>query len=150
GKAPRRVLDTGPIERAEAIGLVGGPEMSVLASQRARPTTIVPLAMPTWRNELVAWTRSGIIDRFPLVPAILHLARSLQLTDERTPALTLCYGAHLCGAPGVPPDALAEVLGRRWPDEVRGAGRLAATGVLVFTADWISLAPAYCRMLDAL
>ena len=50
----------------------------------------------------------------------------------------------------MPRDALAEVLGGRWPDEVGGAGRLAATGVLVFTADWIALAPAHRRMLDEL
>jgi hypothetical protein len=150
GTTPLRVLDTGPIERAEAIGLVGGTETSVLVSQQGRPTTLVPLAMPTWRNELVAWTRSGVVESFPLVPAIAQLARRLELADALSPALTLCYGAYLCGAPGVPPDDLAEVLGRRWPDEIRGAGRLAATGVLVFTNDWISLAPAHCRMLDEL
>ena len=59
----------------------------------------------------------------------------MTLPDALTPALTLCYGAHLCGALGIPPDALADVLGGRWPDEVRGAGQLAATGGLVFGAD---------------
>lgn len=64
---------------------------------------VVPLAMPTWRNELVAWTRSGTVDRFPGAPAIAQLARRLQLDDALTPALTLWYGAYLCGAPGAPP-----------------------------------------------
>lgn len=150
GTSPLRSLDTGPIDHPDAIGLVGGIEIGVLVSQEGRPTTFVPLAMPTWRNELVAWTRSGVVDRVPLVPAILELSRRLELEDALTPAITLCYGAHLCGAPGVPPADLAEVLGQRWPDEVNGAGLLAATGLLVFTDEWISLAPAQCRMLDEL
>ncbi len=150
GATAGRVLDTRPVTRADAIGLRGGVEPHVVACEHARPTAVVPLALPTWREELVAWTRSGVVDRVPVVPAIVQLGRRLALPDALTPALTLCYGAYLCGAPGVPPDALAEVLGGRWPDEARGRGRLAATGGLVFGADWIALAPAHRRMLDEL
>lgn len=148
--SPPRVLEPGPIDRAEAIGIVGSIDLSVLVSQHGMPTIVVPLGMPTWRNELVAWTRSGIVDRIPLVPAIAQLAKHLELPEALIPALTLCYGAHLCGATGVPPDELAEVLGGRWPDEVRGAGRLAATRVLEFADHAIAMAPAYRQVLDEL
>lgn len=150
GTYPLRAIDTGPIDHADAIGLVGGIDLSVLVSQHTRPTIVVPLGMPTWRNELVAWTRSGIVDRIPLVPAIAQLAKHLDLPEALTPALTLCYGAHLCGATGVPPDDLADVLGGHWPEEVRGAGRLAATRVLEFADHGIAMASAYRQVLDEL
>jgi hypothetical protein len=150
GKAAPRTLFTDPVEHPDAIAFVGGTETFVLVAQAQRPTQCVPLAAPTWRNELVAWTRSGVVESYPVVPAIAELAKQLELEEELVPAITLCYGAHLCGAPGVPPDPLADVLGGRWPDEVSGAGFLADTGLLVFTDDWITLAPTYCRQLDDL
>lgn len=147
GAQPVRPL---PFDHAEALGLVLGVEPGVIATREQRSTLVVPLAMPTWRDELVAWTRSGVVDRIPLVPALERLVKRLDLDEGLLPAVTLCYGAYLCGAPGVPPDELAEMLSGVWPDEVSGQGLLAATGILVFTPDWISLAPAYCQVLDEL
>ena len=143
---PPRALDTGSVECAESVALI--VDAGIVVAQAQRPIQFVPFEVPTWRHELVAWTRSGIVERFPLVPAIADIAHRLGLEVDLVPAITLCYGAHLCGAPGVPAAALADVLGERWPDEVSGTGLLARTGVLVFADGWISLAPAYCAALD--
>lgn len=142
---------TASVARADAIAFVGGFEAPrVLVAEIGRPVATVSLAPPpppAWRDELAAWTRSGGVDRVPAVAAIEDLARSLGVPDELAPAVTLCYGAHLCGT-GVAPAAIAGLLGR-W-DEALGAGRLAASGVLVFADSRVALAPAIARTLDAL
>lgn len=145
---PPRVLDTGSVVRAESCALI--VDAGLVVAETQRPTQFVPFQIPTWRNELVAWVRSGVVERYPIVPAILALANELGLDVALVPAITLCYGAALCGARGVPAPALDEILGGRWPDEVRGDGRLAKTGLLVFADGWISLAPAYRAELDRL
>lgn len=139
-------LDTGSVVRAESAALI--VSAGILVAEAQRPIQFVPFEIPTWRHEVVAWTRSGIVERYPLVPKIAEIAHQLGLEVELIPAITLCYGAHLCRAPGVPAEALAEILGERWPDEVSGAGLLAKTGLLVFADGWISLAPTYCAALD--
>ncbi|MDX2093360.1 MAG: hypothetical protein SFX73_36285 [Kofleriaceae bacterium] len=145
GKAAPRTL---AVAHADALALVVGTETYVLVGRTQHPTQCLSLAPSTWRDELIAWTRSGVVENYPVIAAIAELANQLELEEELVPAITLCYGAYLCGAPGVPPHDLAEVLGGRWPDEVRGAGFLAESGLLRFTPEWISLAPAYCRKLD--
>ena len=143
---PPVALDTGSVVRAESVALVVNAGMLVAEAQR--PIQFVPFEIPTWRHELIAWTRSGIVEKFPLVPAIAEIAHRLGLEVDLLPAITLCYGAYLCRAPGVPADELAEILGGRWPDEARGEGLLAQTGVLVYADGWVSIAPAYCAALD--
>jgi hypothetical protein len=146
-----RTLETAPVERPEAIALTRAGDWHVVACAAGAPAILVPLtrrAEPMWREQLVKWTRSGIVDIVPVVPAIEQLARALALPDPLVPALVLCYGAHLCRAPGVPPDELDELLARRWPDEVAGTGRLARSGALVYREGWIALAPEHCRTLD--
>jgi hypothetical protein len=139
-------LDTGSVTFAESAALI--LDAGMLVGQEQAPIQFVPFEIPTWRNELVAWTRSGIVDRFPLVPAIEQIVQRLGLVADFIPAITLCYGAYLCGAPGVPAAELSEMLGDRWPDEVRGVGQLAKTGVLEYADGWISLAPTYRAALD--
>lgn len=144
---PVRMVDTGPADRIDDISLLVGFETYVVIGQQQTPTQCAPLAPATWRSEIIAWTRSGITESFPLVPAIKRLAEQLELEDELVPAITLCYGAHLVGSRGVPPEDLDELLGGRWPDEVSGNGFLAQTGVLIFDG-WVKLAPSICKALD--
>ncbi|MCX5747205.1 MAG: hypothetical protein NT062_32445 [Proteobacteria bacterium] len=158
GRAPLRVLDTTPVTHAHAVGLVVGPDVRVLVSEATMPTTLVSLdasparATPpiaTWRDEVVAWTRSGLVDRVLVIPAVDALAHRLGIPAHLTGAITLCYGAHLCGAPGVAPVDLAHLLGGRW-DEALGAGQLAKTDALIYARSRITLAPAYAQLLDDL
>lgn len=146
-----RTLETEPVTRPEAIALTRTSDWHVVACAAGSPAILVPLtrrAERTWREQVVKWTRSGIVDIVPAVPAIEQLAHALALPDPLVPALVLCYGAHLCGAPGVPPDELDELLAGRWPDEIAGTGRLARSGALVYREGWIALAPEHCRTVD--
>ena len=108
---------------------------------------------PSWRDELVAWTRgiaAGSIERgAPDAPAVDALVARFELPAPLAPAIILLYGAHLCGERGAAPVDVARVLGRRW-DEALGRGLLAARGVATYADSRVSLAPLLVRALDEL
>ncbi len=108
---------------------------------------------PSWRDELVAWTRgiaAGSIERgAPEAPAIMALVARFELPAPLAPAVILLYGAHLCGERGAAPVDVARVLGRRW-DEALGRGLLAARGVATYEGSRVGLAAPLARALDEL
>lgn len=107
----------------------------------------------TWRDELAAWTRSviagGPVARRPEAPVIDEMLERFGLDSDVAPALSLLYGAHLCGLRGAAPVDVARVLDRNW-DEALGNGRLHAAGVIHSDESRVRLARCVERALDGL
>lgn len=110
-------------------------------------------ARPSWRDEVVTWTRAviaGSVDRnAPPAPPIETLAQRFDLAAPIIPAIVMLYGAHLAGERGMAPVEIARVLGRRW-DEALGRGQLAQLGIAEFTDSRVRLSRVLQRVLDEL
>jgi hypothetical protein len=108
---------------------------------------------PTWRDDLVIWTRAivgGSTDRKPPnIPSLERIASRLELAAHLHPTIALLYGAHLAGERGVAPVDIAHVLGRRW-EEALGTGELAARGLARYHESRVLLAPPLQRAFDEL
>jgi hypothetical protein len=122
----------------------------------AVPTSASPArgdARPSWRDEVVAWSRaitSGAIDHsVPAAPAIDALIARFDLALALQPVLVLLYGAHLCGERGVAPLDVARMLDRQW-DEALGRGELAERGIAEYAGSRVALSPVVLRVLDEL
>ncbi len=135
----------GATQPLSTLGEHDAPEPPTLVSQIPSDIALPPQTRATWRDELVAWSRSiasGSMRTAPAAPPITALATRLEL-GELADALALLYGMHLGGARGAAPVEVARVAG--WP-EALGRGRL--TTVASFADSRIVLAPAICRALD--
>jgi hypothetical protein len=116
------------------------------------PTFVAPPSPPGWRDHVAAWARalaSGTASDPPaLEPGLLTaVATRFALTDELADALTLLYGAHLCGQDGVAVVELAAIVHRRW-DEALGRGVLAGRGVARWRRGRARLARPVADVLD--
>jgi len=116
------------------------------------PTFVAPPSPPGWRDHVAAWARavsSGTSSDAPtLEPGLLSaVAARFALTDELADALTLLYGAHLCGQDGVAVIELATIVRRRW-DEALGRGALAKSGVARWRRGRARLARPVADVLD--
>jgi hypothetical protein len=123
-------------------------------AQAPEPTAApLPELRPSWRDDLVIWTRAilgGSTDRkAPGIPPLDALASRLELGAQLRPAIALLYGAHLAGAHGVAPVDIAHVLGRRW-EEALGKGELAARGLARYHESRVLLSTPLQRALDEL
>jgi len=107
---------------------------------------------PTWRDDLVAWSRGVVAgahrDPQSFAPGspLASLDR-LGLGDDLLPAIALAYAMHLSGVRGVAPVDLARLLGYRW-NEALGNGVLASSGALRWRGARVVLAPAVTAFLD--
>jgi len=110
-------------------------------------------ARQSWRDEVVAWTRtimSGAIDHHvPAAPLIDAVVARFDLALALQPVVALLYGAHLCGERGIAPVDVARVLDRQW-DEALGRGELAVRGVADYAGSRVALSPLVLRVLDEL
>jgi hypothetical protein len=104
-----------------------------------------------WRDDVARWARAveaGAPERGPPTPRpILALSARLELPLALVPALVLLYGAHLDGADGASPRALASVLAGSW-SEALGRGQLAAHGAASYAQSRVHLADVLARALD--
>lgn len=108
-------------------------------------------AVPSWRDEVVAWSRTATAPGHgaPAVPSIDALLARFDLAPELQPVLVWLYGAHLCGEPGAAPVDLARLLDGQW-DEALGRGDLALHGVARYAGSRVALSPVVLRVLDEL
>jgi hypothetical protein len=134
------------------------PAVAAVMARVAMPAVAAAPATPadpraSWRDEVVAWyaaTLSGAVDLgAPSAPQIEVLLTRFDLAPALLPALTLLYGAHLCGQRGAAPVEVARALDRQW-DEALGRGELAARGVAHYAGSRVTLAPVVLRVLDEL
>ena len=121
-------------------------------AEASGPTFVAPPSPPGWRDHVAAWARavtSGTSTEPPaLEPGPLTtVAARFALTDELADALTLLYGAHLCGQDGVAVVELAAIVRRRW-DEALGRGALATRGVARWRRGRARLARPLADVLD--
>ncbi|MBK9035010.1 MAG: hypothetical protein IPL61_27730 [Myxococcales bacterium] len=117
-------------------------------------TWVAPIAPPSWRDHVAAWTRSVMSGTGGEPPTLAdcplaEVGRRFALPDDLAVALTLLYGAHLCGHDGVAAVELAGVVRSRW-DEALGRGTLAALGVARWRRGRVRLRRALADALDEL
>jgi len=128
------------------------PNVADRRPEASGPTFVAPPSPPGWRDHVAAWARavsSGTSSDAPtLEPGLLSaVATRFALTDELADALTLLYGAHLCGQDGVAVIELAAIVRRRW-DEALGRGALAKSGVARWRRGRARLARPVADVLD--
>jgi hypothetical protein len=107
-------------------------------------------AASSWRDELVAWTRTVDAGQ----AASLEGARPLEVLATRydlsfalVPALAWLYGQHLLGRDGAAPADLAQLVGAGW-EEALGRGELARSGIATLLGSRVRLADVVQRALD--
>jgi hypothetical protein len=168
GRSKPRIVAEG----VEALGVGNGDAVTLVVARAGHPVEIsttssagavarrssigrapgesTPVADPDpakWRDVLVEWTRRGDAMGAPISAAIAAIGERFALRDELLPAIALCYGAHLCGEPGVPLVDITLVLGGLW-DEALGRGELASKGMLVIVESRARLSSELYRALD--
>ncbi|MEZ4399135.1 MAG: hypothetical protein R3B06_03905 [Kofleriaceae bacterium] len=146
--AAPRAADSAPAEPAADPGAAGADDNIVdrLSAWRERikavaprtaapaPTRMRPANPSGWRDHVASWARSvlsGTATEAPMVDdsVLGQSLAALGLDDELADAVTLMYGAHLCGLDGVAAIDLATVTRRQW-DEALGRGYLAQLGAV--------------------
>lgn len=147
-----------------AIAAAGDPlaaELEVPPEARApiEPTTPArPLARRSevrrsWRDDVVAWSRTAIAGAAhhaaPAAALIDAVVARFELSRQLQPAIVLLYAAHLCGERGAAPVDVARVLAHQW-DEALGRGALAQRRIASYADSRVTLAAAIRRVLDEL
>ncbi|TMQ12345.1 MAG: hypothetical protein E6J90_31770 [Deltaproteobacteria bacterium] len=124
-----------------------------LAAAPARGSASERASLPSWRDEIVAWSRAitaGALDPgVPVAPAIDAAMARFDLAPALQPVLWLLYGAHLCGELGAAPVDVARLLDHQW-DEALGRGELADRGVATYAGSRVALSPLLLRVFDEL
>jgi hypothetical protein len=107
-------------------------------------------AASSWRDDLVAWTRSvdaGQAGSVEGARPLEVLATRYDLSFALVPALAWLYGQHLLGRDGAAPADLAQLAGAGW-DEGLGRGQLARSGIATLLGSRVRLADVVQRALD--